>query len=86
MEPREILPGLFHWTTAHPKIRIEVSTYWLADPKVLLDPLLPPGESSPASSVNRYVLSAFSPRTTLSSWMPGGKFAQRTTSPVRTSN
>jgi hypothetical protein len=43
MPPREILPGLFHWTAAHPKIRIEVSSYWIAEPRVLLDPLLPEG-------------------------------------------
>ena len=43
MDPREIRPGVFHWTAAHPKIRIEVSSYWLATAKVLLDPLLPPG-------------------------------------------
>ncbi len=43
MDPREIRPGLFHWTAPHPKIRIEVSSYWLADAKVLLDPLLPGG-------------------------------------------
>jgi len=43
MEPREIRPGVLHWTAAHPKIRIEVSSYWLADAKVLLDPLLPTG-------------------------------------------
>lgn len=41
MDPREILPGLFHWTASHPKIRIEVSSYWLGDAGVLLDPLLP---------------------------------------------
>jgi hypothetical protein len=41
MDPRPIRPGLFHWTSAHPKIRIEVSSYWIADAKVLLDPLLP---------------------------------------------
>ena len=41
MDPRPIRPGLFHWTAAHPKIRIEVSSYWLADARVLLDPLLP---------------------------------------------
>jgi hypothetical protein len=39
---REILPGLFHWTALHPKIRIEVSSYYVLDPGVLLDPLLPP--------------------------------------------
>jgi hypothetical protein len=41
MDPRPIRPGLFHWAAAHPKIGIEVSSYWLADSKVLLDPLLP---------------------------------------------
>lgn len=43
MEPREIRPGLFHWTATHPKIQIQVSSYWLAPAGVLLDPLLPPG-------------------------------------------
>ncbi len=38
---REILPGVFHWTTPHPKIRIAVSSYWLDDPGVLVDPLVP---------------------------------------------
>ena len=38
---REILPGLFHWTAVHPKIRIEVSSYWWRERRVLLDPLLP---------------------------------------------
>jgi hypothetical protein len=43
MEPREILPGLLHWTTAHPKIKIEVSSYWIADARAVLDPVLPSG-------------------------------------------
>jgi len=43
MEPRAIRPGLLHWTAAHPKIHVEVSSYWLADARVLLDPLLPSG-------------------------------------------
>lgn len=43
MGPREILPGLLHWTAAHPKIHVEVSSYWIAAPRVLLDPLLPDG-------------------------------------------
>jgi hypothetical protein len=42
VEPREIQPGLYHWTAAHPKIRIQVSSYWLAGSRILLDPLLPP--------------------------------------------
>ncbi|MBW2270364.1 MAG: hypothetical protein JRH16_17500 [Deltaproteobacteria bacterium] len=44
MQPREILPGLWHWTAAHPKIQIEVSTYFVRPARVLLDPLLPPGD------------------------------------------
>ena len=39
---REILPGVFHWTAKHPRIGIEVSSYWLDDSGVLLDPLVPP--------------------------------------------
>jgi hypothetical protein len=39
---REILPGVFHWTAIHPHIEIEVSSYWLEDGGVLIDPLIPP--------------------------------------------
>jgi hypothetical protein len=41
---REILPGVFHWTARHPRIGIEVSSYWLETGPggVLLDPLVPP--------------------------------------------
>jgi glyoxylase-like metal-dependent hydrolase (beta-lactamase superfamily II) len=39
----EILPGVFHWTAIHPKIQIEVSSYWLEDGGVLIDPLTAPG-------------------------------------------
>ncbi len=38
---KEILPGLFHWTTVHPRIKIEVSSYYVQAARVLLDPLLP---------------------------------------------
>ncbi len=37
----EILPGLFHWTAVHPRIKIEVSSYYVQPARVLLDPLLP---------------------------------------------
>jgi hypothetical protein len=39
---REVLPGVFHWTAIHPRILIEVSSYWLEDGGVLIDPLVPP--------------------------------------------
>ena len=38
---KEILPGLFHWTAIHPRIKIEVSSYYVRDARALLDPLLP---------------------------------------------
>ncbi len=36
-----MLPGVVHWTAVHPAIGMEVSSYWLEDGGVLLDPLLP---------------------------------------------
>ena len=38
---REVLPGVFHWTTLHPRIRIDVSSYWLDRAGVAIDPLVP---------------------------------------------
>jgi len=38
---REILPGIFHWTVLHPKINFRVSSYWLAEERVLIDPMVP---------------------------------------------
>jgi len=40
----EVLPGVYHWETSHPRIGIEVSSYWLEDGGVLLDPLVPEQE------------------------------------------
>lgn len=38
---REIAPGVFHWTAIHPHHGMEVSSYYLADEGVLLDPMVP---------------------------------------------
>lgn len=38
---QEILPGIFHWTRAHPKIGIHVSSYYLEPERALIDPLIP---------------------------------------------
>ncbi len=40
----EIAPGIRHWTAEHPKIGMEVSSYWLPSLRVLLDPLAVPAE------------------------------------------
>jgi hypothetical protein len=37
----EIAAGVWHWTARHPKIGMDVSSYYLAEPGVLLDPLAP---------------------------------------------
>jgi len=58
---KEIVPGVFHWTRKHPKIGIEVSSYFLAREGVLLDPLLPeegldgfPGKPAHVILTNRH--------------------------------
>jgi hypothetical protein len=38
----ELCPGVYHWTAIHPRIGVEVSSYFLADSSSLIDPLLPP--------------------------------------------
>jgi hypothetical protein len=39
---REIAAGLWHWTARHEGIDLDVSTYYLAPERALLDPMLPP--------------------------------------------
>lgn len=41
MVMNEILPGLFHWTTRHPPIGTEVSSYWIEPAAVVVDPKVP---------------------------------------------
>ena len=38
---REIAPGLFHWTALHDRIHNEVSSYYVSQSGLLIDPLLP---------------------------------------------
>ena len=38
----EVLPGIWHWVVRHPRIGIDVSSHWLDDGGVAIDPLLPP--------------------------------------------
>jgi hypothetical protein len=39
--PKQIVPGLYHWTATHPNIGVRVSSYYLGRERVLIDPLLP---------------------------------------------
>ncbi len=38
---QEIAPGLWHWTTRHEHIRMDVSSYYLQAERVLIDALIP---------------------------------------------
>lgn len=40
---RELAPGVWHWTARHPKIGVEVHSYYLAEEGVLIDPMKPAG-------------------------------------------
>jgi hypothetical protein len=40
--PTELSPGLWYWSGRHPRINVEVSSYYLATERVLIDALLPP--------------------------------------------
>ena len=38
---RELASGIWHWTARHPKIGVDVSSYFVADSGTLIDPLTP---------------------------------------------
>jgi hypothetical protein len=39
---KEIGPGIHHWTAVHPRIQVDVSSYYVEPAATLVDPLLPP--------------------------------------------
>ena len=50
---QEIAPGITHWMARHPKIGTDVSSYWLPELAVLIDPLAVPDE---VDSVDEIIL------------------------------
>ena len=38
---REVLPGVHHWTSIHPRIRLPVDSYYIEPAGVVLDPTVP---------------------------------------------
>jgi glyoxylase-like metal-dependent hydrolase (beta-lactamase superfamily II) len=40
----EIAPGIRHWKANHPNLGVDVSSYWIPDLKLLLDPIAVPEE------------------------------------------
>ena len=77
----EVLPGVFHWTAPHPRIHIEVSSYWLEESGVLFDPLVPPHEG-----LQWFAERAVAPVAILLSnrhhYRESGRFAERFGCPV----
>jgi hypothetical protein len=41
MTPHEIAPGIWHWVEVHPRIKVPVSSYYLPEERVVIDPLVP---------------------------------------------
>ena len=41
---KEVLPGIWHWTALNESIQKPVSSYYLAEERVVLDPMTPPGD------------------------------------------
>src|SRR5690242_19893979 len=39
----ELIPGVVHWSAKHPNIGVDVSSYYLVDERVLIDPIAPEG-------------------------------------------
>jgi hypothetical protein len=39
---RELVAGIIHWSSPHPRIGVEVSSYGLTSSRVLIDPIMPP--------------------------------------------
>jgi hypothetical protein len=40
---REVLPGIFHWTTMHDPISVRVSSYYVEPAGIVIDPKVPEG-------------------------------------------
>ena len=38
---REVLPGVYHWTAIHPRIRLPVDSYYIEPARIVLDPMVP---------------------------------------------
>ena len=47
----EIAPGIRHWTAPHPNIGTDVSSYWLPDLGVLIDPLDVPEDVTEVTTI-----------------------------------
>jgi hypothetical protein len=47
----EIAPGIRHWTARHPDIGVDVSSYWLPELGVLIDPLAVPDQVSGVETI-----------------------------------
>lgn len=73
---QEVLSGVFHWRTPHPRIGVEVDSWWLDGSGVLIDPLVPR-----EAGMDWFTRRGASPRAILLSnrhhYRDSGRFAER---------
>ncbi|MBN1528406.1 MAG: hypothetical protein JW895_05060 [Thermoleophilaceae bacterium] len=71
---QQIAPGIWHWKAPHPRIGMEVSSYFLPGQGVLLDPLVPDSELEQLEELGppRFVL-----LTNRHHWRDCGKVTER---------
>lgn len=69
---QEILPAVFHWVTLHPRIQIPVSSYYLTEERVLIDPFVPAEGIEWSTEPPNHVL-----LTNRHHYRDSGKFAER---------
>jgi hypothetical protein len=78
----EIAPGLWHWTTIHPRIGIEVSSYLAVPERVVIDPRVPDEGLDALAEIAEPVAVLLTNRH---HYRDAGAFAERFGCPVRVS-
>lgn len=74
---QEVLPGVFHLAAVHPRIHVKVSSWWLEESGVLIDPLVPEEEEG----IEWFATRSSEPQVVLLSnrhhYRESGRFAER---------
>jgi hypothetical protein len=71
---REILPGVYHWTTVHERHGIEISSYLLGTEGVVIDPRVPDGGLDAVAEVAEPAVAILTNRH---HYRHAGRFAER---------
>jgi hypothetical protein len=71
---REILPGVWHWTTVHERYGIEISSYLLGTEGVVIDPRVPDGGLDAVAEIAEPAVAVLTNRH---HYRHAGRFAER---------